>query len=224
MTELYITPDNIEDKTSQWLSRIASVNRSHLNLGSDKAALLVIDMQRSFTGPDALEPMTTAAAILPNVRRLIAGFRKAQRPVIFTRHIHSQDGSDAGILGRWWQDMILEGSPESEIDSRIAPSPGERIITKHRYSAFYNTDLEVILRGLNIEDLVISGVMTNLCCESTARDAFYRDYRVFFTADATATYCEEMHLASLLNLAYGFATIATTDRVLSSFKDSSCSG
>jgi len=64
--------------------------------------------------------------------------------------------------------------------------------------------------------------MTNLCCESTARDAFYRDCRVFFTADATATYCEEMHLASLQNLAYGFASITTTGHILSSIKDSPC--
>jgi nicotinamidase-related amidase len=88
------------------------------------------------------------------------------------------------------------------------------VILKHRYSAFYNTDLETILRCLKIEDLVISGIMTNMCCESTARDAYYRDYRVFFPADGTGSINEEMHMASLLNLSFGFANITTADSIL----------
>jgi len=97
------------------------------------------------------------------------------------------------------------------VESGIAPLPNEKVVLKHRYSAFFDTDLATVLRCLKIEDLVISGVMTNMCCESTARDAYYRDYRVFFPADATGTINEEMHLASLLNLSYGFAAITTTD-------------
>ena len=85
---------------------------------------------------------------------------------------------------------------------------------KHRYSAFYNTDLETVLRCLKVEDLVIAGVMTNMCCESTARDAYYRDYRVFFPADGTGTINEDMHLASLLNLAYGFALVTTSEAIV----------
>ena len=66
------------------------------------------------------------------------------------------------------------------------------------------------MRCLKVEDIVISGIMTNICCESTARDAYYRDYRVFFPADATGSINEDMHVASLLNLAFGFAHITTT--------------
>jgi nicotinamidase-related amidase len=110
--------------------------------------------------------------------------------------------------------MCHEGSPESEITDDIAPLPGEKVILKHRYSAFYNTDMETVLRCLNIEDLVITGIMTNMCCESTARDAYYRDYRVFFPADATGSINEEMHVASLLNLAFGFAYVTTANEVI----------
>ena len=70
-----------------------------------------------------------------------------------------------------------------------------------------------MLRCLRVEDVVISGVMTNLCCESTARDAYFRDYRVFFPADGTGSISEEMHLASLLNLAFGFAYVTTGDAI-----------
>jgi nicotinamidase-related amidase len=92
--------------------------------------------------------------------------------------------------------------------------PGEKVILKHRYSAFYNTDLETVLRCLKIEDLVVTGIMTNLCCESTVRDAYYRDYRVFVLADGTGSLTEEMHLASLLNLAFGFSFVTTADDII----------
>jgi len=87
-------------------------------------------------------------------------------------------------------------------------------VFKHRYSAFYNTDLETILRCLKVEDVVITGIMTNMCCESTARGAYYRDYRVFFPADGTGSVIEEMHVASLLNLAFGFASVTTCESLL----------
>jgi ureidoacrylate peracid hydrolase len=88
------------------------------------------------------------------------------------------------------------------------------VVLKHRYSAFYNTDLETILRCQGVEHLVITGVMTNLCCESTARDAYFRDYRVSFLADATGSINEEMHVASLLNLCFGFAHVTLADQVI----------
>jgi nicotinamidase-related amidase len=143
----------------------------------------------------------------------IDAFRAAGRPVIYARHVHHPDRLDAGIMEWWWEGMCLEGSPESEIHGDVTPLPHEKVILKHRYSAFYNTDLETVLRCLKIEDLVISGIMTNMCCESTARDAYHRDYRVFFLADGTGSINEEMHLASLMNLAYGFAFVTTADDV-----------
>jgi len=149
---------------------------------------------------------------------LINAFRSAGRPVIYTKHVHNPNLSDAGIMGWWWEGMCLEGSPESEVHDEISPMPGEKVIPKHRYSAFYNTDLETVLRCLKIEDLVICGIMTNMCCESTARDAYYRDYRVFFLADATGSINDEMHLASLLNLSFGFAFVTTTENIISALK------
>ena len=97
--------------------------------------------------------------------------------------------------------MCIEGSPESEVHDELAPLPGEKIILKHRYSAFYNTDLETVLR-----------------CLKTARDAYYRDYKVFFLADGTGSINEEMHTASLLNLSFGFANVITVDKILSGLK------
>jgi nicotinamidase-related amidase len=205
----------VDRETKEILEAIAPFNVHKMKLKKGKTALLVIDMQNFFvdTRSKGLGPISPT--VLANTGRVIKAFRKANQPVIFTRHVHREDGSDAGILGWWWPDMIVEGSKDSEIHRDIAPTPDEKVILKHRYSAFYNTDLEIMLRCQEIEDVVICGVMTNLCCESTARAAYFRDFRVFFLADATGTAYPEMHQATLLNLAYGFAYITTTDDIVS---------
>jgi ureidoacrylate peracid hydrolase len=216
--EPYVTTETLADRTRVWLDQIGPYNQHRLELDGERAALLVIDMQRFFLDPDSPTFTCGGLAVLPNVKRLIGAFRAAGRPVIYTRHVHHPDGMDAGIMGWWWKGMCREGTPESEIPEEIAPRPGEKVILKHRYSAFYNTDLETILRCLKIEDLVIAGIMTNMCCESTARDAYYRDYRLFFPADATGSVNEQMHLASLLNLAWGFACVNTAGEILTQLK------
>jgi len=205
---------SVDRKTKSWLDNIAPFNAHKMRLKKKKSALLVIDMQNFFVGSRSGGLGPIDPAVLKNVKNLIDAFRKAERPIIYTRHVHKADGSDAGILGWWWPDMIVEGTSDSEIHQDIKPRSDEKVITKHRYSAFYNTDLEIVLRCQQIEDLVISGVMTNLCCESTARDAYFRDFRIFFVADATGTAYEEMHTATLLNLAYGFAYVTTTENLL----------
>lgn len=210
----YVTPGEIEIKSKQWRKKIAPFNQHRMEIKTDAAALMVIDMQKFFLDPKSPTFTCGGLAILPTLKRLIAAFRDTGRPVIYARHVHHPDRIDAGIMGWWWDGMCLEGSPESELHDEIAPLPNEKVITKHRYSAFYNTDLETILRCLKIEDLVISGIMTNMCCESTARDAYFRDYRVFFLADCTGSINEQMHLASLLNLAYGFAYVTTAGDII----------
>ena len=210
----YVTAETISDKASRWLESIEPFNRDCPRINRPGSALMVIDMQKFFLDPDSPTYTCGGKAVIPNIKNLIAAFRQAQCPIIYTRHVHHPSNLDAGIMGWWWEGMCLEGSSESEIHDELTPRPDEKVILKHRYSAFYNTDLETVLRCLKIEDLVIAGIMTNMCCESTARDAFYRDYRVFFLADATGSINEEMHVASLLNLAFGFAYVTTTDRIL----------
>ena len=212
--ELYVTPDSLKEKTQYWLRKIESFNQHRMQLNKAKSALLVIDMQKFFLDPTSPSFTCGGLAILPTLKQLIQAFREANRPVIYTCHVHHPDNIDAGIMEWWWEGMCIEGSEQSKIHDDITPLPNEKVIFKHRYSAFYNTDLETVLRCLKVEYLVISGIMTNLCCESTARDAYYRDYRVFFLADGTGSINEEMHLASLLNLAFGFANVTTANEIL----------
>jgi nicotinamidase-related amidase len=221
--DYYVTAETLQVKTQQWLEKISSFNTHELRLNPARSALLIIDMQRFFLDPASPSFTCGGLAILPNLKKLIKAYRSRHLPVIYTRHVHHPDLLDAGIMGWWWQGMCEEGSPASEVHMDIAPRLGEKEILKHRYSAFYNTDLETILRCLKVEDLVISGIMTNMCCESTARDAYYRDYRLFFLADGTGSITEEMHLASLINLAFGFARVTTVDSILTQLDEKSVS-
>lgn len=213
----YVTIDNLNESCNRWLAEIAPFNTHDYPLAKN-SALMVIDMQTFFLDPASPTFTEGGVPIIPNIQMLIKAFREAGRPVIYTRHVHDASLNDAGIMGWWWPGMCVDGTPESEVHPSIAPLPGEKQIMKHRYSAFYNTDLETVLRVLKVEDLVITGIMTNMCCESTARDAYYRDYRVHFLADATGSIIEEMHRATLLNLALGFARITTTGRILGEMK------
>lgn len=163
-----------------------------------RTAVLLIDLQEYFRG--IIEP------ILDNIVRLISGTREKNIPLIFTQHGHSPR-SDHGMLGQWWADLIIEGSAAARLIPELKAGKEDHIILKNTYSAFYETDLEEKLRSLKVRDLVIGGVMTNLCCETTARDAFIRNFRVFFLADGTSTISEEFHLSTLKNLGYGFATL-----------------
>jgi nicotinamidase-related amidase len=214
----YVTESNLATAASEWLEKISSVNIHQMTLDAANSALLVIDMQKFFLDPQSPSFTCGGTAIIPNIKRLIEVFRAANRPVIYTCHVHHPDGLDAGILEWWWKGMCIEGTPESEVCDELAPLEGEKVIYKHRYSAFYNTDLETVLRCLNVKDIVVTGVMTNICCETTARDAFLRDYRVFFAADATGSCSEDLHVASLLNLAFGFAYVVKADDMVNAME------
>jgi len=173
-----------------------------------RTALLVVDVQRYF------EEM--CAPIVSAIRRAVEACHALGVPVFFTRHGHADPQVDGGMLARWWGDLILEGTDGHRLLEGIGFRPDlDTIVPKRRYSAFYETPLEGDLRGRGIEDLAIAGVMTNLCVETTARAAFIRDFRVRVLIDATATATEAMHLASLLNLAYGFAHLQTTEEWVS---------
>jgi isochorismate hydrolase len=93
------------------------------------------------------------------------------------------------------------------------------ILPKTQYDAFYGTSLEAELRRYAVDQVVISGVMTHLCCETTARAAFVRGFQVFFLVDGTATYNQDFHRASLLNLSHGFATLSLVSEILAALQE-----
>ena len=107
-------------------------------------------------------------------------------------------------MGKWWPDLLREGQQESKLAKELNSSDGI-IVKKNQYDAFYNTNLEQILHKNKINQIIVCGVLTNICCETTARNGFVRGFEVFFTIDGTAAYTEEHQMATISNLSYGFA-------------------
>jgi len=173
-------------------------------------ALLVIDMQNYFHR--IVQP------ILENILKVIQSCRQKNIPIIFTQHGHTDPTSDGGVLGEWWGQLIIGGTKDWEFLPGIKIESKDTVLPKKRYSAFFETDLDATLRSMEIKDLIISGVMTNLCCETTAREAFMRDYRVFFLIDGTATGRSDLHLATLMNLGFGFAYLLTCEELINHLK------
>lgn len=213
--EDYIQEANLNAKSKDWLKQIVyySYKIDDWKYVPSSSVLLVIDMQDFFLSEDSHAFIPASKAITPNVKTLITAFREAELPVIFTRHSLSEN-EEPGIMGRWWADVIREESELSIISPSFAPLSSEAVIRKTRYNAFYKTELEEILKKKNIKSIVVTGVMTHLCCETTAREAFTRDYEVFFVVDGTATQNEELHLSTLRTLSHGFAVPVTTEQIV----------
>lgn len=210
--ELYYTPETIAKRSRAFINALhLRKPRPEDHFSFDRAALLVLDMQVYFLDPYAHAYVPSAQAILPGIQKLTGMFYANKRPVIFTRHTNNPE--NAGQMRRWWHDLIRPASPLSQITADLDTSEGI-IIEKSQYDAFYETHLQRLLEEKSVRQVVICGVMTHLCCETTARSAFMRGFEVFFTVDGTATYNQNYHQASLLNLAHGFATPILVQEVL----------
>ncbi|MEZ0396195.1 MAG: isochorismatase family protein [Anaerolineales bacterium] len=211
--ERYIFPDSLHAFANKMLSLTAEFRQreSARHLRPDHAALLVLDVQRYFLDPASHAFIPSAPAILSNIGKLIQVFANRGRPVIFTRHTNTP--ADAGQMRNWWRNLLAPDTPDSAIVPELDTMHGI-VLEKHQYDAFYKTELEEILRAQHTEDVVVTGVMTHLCCETTARSAFMRGFRVFFIVDGTATYTEAFHRATVINLAHGFAVLARADEIL----------
>ena len=188
-----------------------------------RTALLNVDMQNCFVegspiaAPDGL-------AILERVNRLAAACRTAGILVIHASIVVRPDRSNLGILAEFSpavQDGILDkGSESAALHRRLDIDPRDILLDKPRFGAFHGTDLELILRKRGIDTLIISGVATNVCCETSAREAAVRDFRVFFLSDGTATAAmgdasaAELQKATCATLGFLFAQVLTVNEMI----------
>ncbi|MDC0358300.1 cysteine hydrolase [Oligoflexia bacterium] len=211
--EPYFTANTIDDKSDSFLHHLASYTKRNLSTFAPKhPALLVLDMQRCFLEESSHAFIPSSLAIVPKIKALMAAFQQREHPVILTRHLNTDQ--DAHMMGRWWKDIIREEDRSSEIIEAINTPQATAVVKKTQYDAFFKTALADTLASLNVDQLVISGVMTHLCCDTTARSAFMRGYEVFFPVDTTATYNEELHLAAFVNLSHGAVTPLLSETIL----------
>lgn len=211
--ELYFTPKTNQKKADELLGYVNGFRRRHADevIHPKQAALLVLDMQNYFLLEDSHAFVPSASTIIPGINKLISAFMETEQPVIATRHINTNE--DAGMMSTWWRDLIDPESAHSQIATTLDVQNAIHL-DKTQYDAFLNTALEGTLRNFQVKQVVITGVMTHLCCESTARSAFMRGFEVFFAIDGTATYNEDLHRASLLTLSHGFAVPVLVEEIL----------
>ncbi len=216
MKTRYFSSENIEQEAFQMLEELPGYkNRRISPYTPQNSALLILDMQSYFLEPSSHAYIPSAPAIVPNLQALARAYYAKDLAVIFTQHLDIPQ--EAGSMARWWQDLIKIEDPLSAIIPEFNFS-NRYILRKNQYDAFYGTSLEDKLQRNAVNQLVICGVMTHLCCETTARSAFVRGYEVFFVIDGTATYNKDHHMATLLNLAHGFATPLLAAEILTALQ------
>jgi nicotinamidase-related amidase len=175
-------------------------------------ALLILDMQNVFV------PMTTTC--LPHIKSLISHFQSRSLPTIFLQHGHSKAELTPPYknqLVRKWgpADSIATGSEDWKLMPDIAQfTEGHTIIAKNTYDGFINTDLANILKDLDVQTVVVCGVMTDCCCDTTARSAFNRGYETWLVKDACGTENESQHEAGLRGFGYGFGEVLESKEVM----------
>jgi len=152
-----------------------------------RTALLNIDLQTFFVEhtPDGL-------SVVERVNAIAAECRRAGILVIHTSHVLKADGSDAGVLAELMPEVVIEGilaegSPTAALHPALRVEPTDILLGKPRFGAFHGSGLEEILRSRGIDTIVITGISTDVCCDTTAREANARDFRVIVLGDATAT-------------------------------------
>jgi nicotinamidase-related amidase len=209
MREAYFTASTLREKSLGMLPRASGSRR--IEFVPEDSALLVIDMQNVFLDPTSHAFIPAAVPIVPKIKALMEAYRRRGLPIIFTRHANTRE--NAALMGTWWRSLIPAGSPESDIIAELDDS-GAMVVDKIQYDAFYRTALDAMLRSAGVRQLVITGVMTHLCCETTARSAFVQGYAVFLPVDGTAAYTEEQHRATLISGSHGFAVPVLADTIL----------
>lgn len=189
-------------------------------------ALLVIDMQNDFMADGGMADREGwDSAMIRDMAGRLPEFcdvaRRAGVLVVFVRNLYTSDRNF--YLSDVWLEqaarvrsgsytthsVCASGAWGAEFYGNIHPEAADVIVTKHRFNAFHNTDLDTILRTNCIRTLVFSGCVTNVCVESTARDGFMRDYYVVVTSDGTGAYSEDAHKATLSNIDKFFGQVAT---------------
>lgn len=187
-----------------------------------RTALINVDLQNCFVeGYPVSAP--EGPRVLGRINSLAAACRDAGIVVIHTAHVLRADGSNAGVMGEFIPEiragMISRGSQAAALHKSLVVEPCDVLLEKPRFGAFQGTDLELILRSHDINSVIIGGIATNVCCETTAREAATRDFRVFFLSDGTATFdlggvrAQQLQAGTCASLAL-FGQVLTVDQII----------
>jgi nicotinamidase-related amidase len=198
----------------------------------ERAALIIVDMQNDFVhadgafahrakeNPEAEIDMEFLGSTVAPIKRLAGAFREAGRPVVYIAHVVKADRSDAAYP--YWRHLppkgnrtfITEGTWGAEVIDELAPEEGEHLVVKKGFGGFGQTRLDTILRNLDINTCVVTGVTTCVCVSTTIRGGVEHNYRMILASDATAEVNKDAHAAELKTMARVFADVKSSDEVV----------
>lgn len=204
------------------------------DLDRSSPALIVVDMQNDFVRVGAPLEVPDARDTIPANRRLVEAFRAAGRPVVFTKFIA---GPERTLMWNWspliapptrgcWPDFRRSyGDAEGELDctaviEELAPLPGEPQVEKYGYNGFHRTNLTDVLHARGADTVVVTGTVTQICVEDTARAAFHEGFQTIVVADAVSSFDPELHRATLRNIGLKYGLVMTTEDVLAAIAPS----
>jgi nicotinamidase-related amidase len=191
-------------------------------------ALVNVDLQNVFVEGTPISP-PDGRELVARVNKLAAACRKAGALVVHTAHVTRPDGSNVGVMGELIppvaEGMIAKGSFAASLHKELKVEPTDIVLEKPRYGAFHGTDLDITLRARGIDSLIVTGIATNVCVETTVREAAMRDFRVFLPSDGTSTVGigsvsrEELMRTTFAVLGMAFAQVLTVDQMIDKIKE-----
>jgi ureidoacrylate peracid hydrolase len=200
------------------------------------AALIVVDVQNDFAASGGVMDregfdLRMAQEMVARLVSFIEEAREAKVPIIYIQSVYDSDPN--WYLSEVWlervyrkmkglytqRDLCVKGSWGWEFYGGIKPLPNEVVVTKHRYSAFIDTDLDLILRSKNIKTLIMTGVVTNVCVETTARMGFMKDYYIVLLKDCCAAYLQHLHDTTIENIDNLFGQVVNAQEVVRCWKE-----
>jgi len=209
----------------------ATANRAKRETEIDlkTTALLVIDMQNDLVKAEGgffapLSQSVRSGGVIENIVRVVKAARGVGVPIFHVRTVHRRDGTDVipiitdfmlqGLVPREMGGVMVEGTPGADFISELQPAAEDYVVVKRRGSAFFNTDLDLLLRARGLDTLLLVGVVTNSCVENTARDARQRDYHVLVLSDCCAAITAELHNWAMKSTFPSLGRVRTSDEIL----------
>lgn len=188
------------------------------NLNLKKSCLLIIDMEYGFLDKNSPLFVNNGPRIVKNIKKILESFRKKNLPIIFVKREHRKSGVDIDkvrleILNKN-SNILCENDKSSEIIKDLKPLKNEIVVIKRRWSAFFGTELEILLKRLKIENLIVTGVQTPNCIRATVYDALSLEYDVIVISDATASSNKKIQKNNLIDMENMGVKIISTEEII----------